>query len=129
MTIIMTAIRCVRAGEMIGGGCTLGLCECCAVLICFAVFCVVFPHHPPLLPALCVTKQVDQGGMTGRGMEQMYALGEFLRARYVAPGFLSPHYSETEVYFRASGATRCMQSAQAVGFALYPQGTAPPGMS
>ncbi len=85
------------------------------------------------------TASVDYGGMTGRGMTQMVELGRFIRRQYMTAAtaadatepvpLLTSKYSESEVYFRASGATRCMQSAQCVGYGMYPPTSAPPGTS
>jgi len=66
-------------------------------------------------------------GVTGRGMLQLYQLGQYTRQRYVDSGFLLPYYSNEQMYIRAVGEDRTLQSAVAWGQALYPAGHAPVG--
>lgn len=71
--------------------------------------------------------------LTEIGMRQMLAVGEHLRKVYVEEKkFLSPslngvNHTHFETYFRSDAATRCSQSATALGYGLYPDGTGPPG--
>lgn len=76
--------------------------------------------------------------LTEIGMNQLQAVGEHVRHTYMADepqheeAFLSRslngvNHSHFETYFRADAATRCSQSATAVGYGLYPDGTGPPG--
>uniref|UniRef100_K3WPM1 Acid phosphatase n=1 Tax=Globisporangium ultimum (strain ATCC 200006 / CBS 805.95 / DAOM BR144) TaxID=431595 RepID=K3WPM1_GLOUD len=71
--------------------------------------------------------------LTEIGMRQMLAAGEYVRKVYVEEkGFLSPslngvNHTHFEAYFRADAATRCHQSATALGYGLYPDGTGPKG--
>ncbi|TYZ62543.1 hypothetical protein PybrP1_009663 [[Pythium] brassicae (nom. inval.)] len=71
--------------------------------------------------------------LTEVGMRQMLAAGEHLRAvyvdekRFLAPSFNGVNNSHFETYFRADAATRCSQSATALGYGLYPDGTGPHG--
>uniref|UniRef100_M4B6P3 Uncharacterized protein n=1 Tax=Hyaloperonospora arabidopsidis (strain Emoy2) TaxID=559515 RepID=M4B6P3_HYAAE len=71
-------------------------------------------------------------------MKQLQAVGEHVRRTYMADepshheAFLSRslngvNHSHFETYFRADAATRCSQSATAVGYGLYPDGTGPLG--
>ena len=66
-------------------------------------------------------------GVTGRGMHQLYQLGEYSREQYVDSGFLRPYYSNEEMYIRAVGEDRTLQSAVAWGQGLYPAGHGPVG--
>ena len=66
-------------------------------------------------------------GVTGRGMLQLYQLGQYTKERYVDSGFLLPYYSNEQMYIRAVGEDRTLQSAVAWGQALYPAGHAPFG--
>ena len=66
-------------------------------------------------------------GVTGRGMLQLYQLGQYTKERYVESGFLLPYYSNEQMYIRAVGEDRTLQSAVAWGQALYPAGHAPVG--
>ena len=66
-------------------------------------------------------------GVTGRGMHEMLQLGEYTREEYVDSGFLKPYYSNDEMYIRAVGEDRTLQSAVAWGQGLYPAGHAPLG--
>ena len=66
-------------------------------------------------------------GVTGRGMLQLYQLGQYTKQRYVDSGFLLPYYSNEQMYIRAVGEDRTLQSAVAWGQALYPAGHAPVG--
>ena len=58
-------------------------------------------------------------------MLQLYQLGEYTKQRYVDTGFLLPYYSNEQMYIRAVGEDRTLQSAVAWGQALYPAGHAP----
>ena len=66
-------------------------------------------------------------GVTGRGMLQLYQLGAYTKKRYVDSGFLLPYYSNEQMYIRAVGEDRTLQSAVAWGQALYPAGSAAVG--
>ncbi|KAF4318832.1 hypothetical protein BBO99_00007114 [Phytophthora kernoviae] len=76
--------------------------------------------------------------LTEIGMNQLQAVGEHVRHTYMVDepqheeAFLSRslngvNHSHFETYFRADAATRCSQSATAVGYGLYPDGTGPRG--
>ncbi|KAF1795315.1 Histidine phosphatase superfamily [Phytophthora cactorum] len=76
--------------------------------------------------------------LTEIGMKQLQAVGEHIRHTYMVDepqheeAFLSRslngvNHSHFEAYFRADAATRCSQSATAVGYGLYPDGTGPNG--
>lgn len=71
--------------------------------------------------------------LTEVGMRQMLAAGEYIRKvyveekRFLSPSFNGVNHSHFETYFRADAATRCSQSATALGYGLYPDGTGPPG--
>ncbi|KAH7479327.1 Lysosomal acid phosphatase [Phytophthora ramorum] len=76
--------------------------------------------------------------LTEVGMKQLQAVGEHVRHTYMVDesqheeAFLSRslngiNHSHFETYFRADAATRCSQSATAVGYGLYPDGTGPRG--
>lgn len=72
--------------------------------------------------------------LTERGMQQLEAMGGHIRDVYVTEkGFLSPSFNgrgdelHFESYFRADAANRCGQSAVALGYGLYPDGTGPKG--
>ena len=66
-------------------------------------------------------------GVTGRGMHQLLQLGEYTREQYVDTGFLKRYYSNEEMYIRAVGEDRTLQSAVAWGHGLYPAGHGPVG--
>ncbi|KAF1789066.1 Histidine phosphatase superfamily [Phytophthora cactorum] len=64
----------------------------------------------------------------------MEKVGDHIREVYVnEKGFLSPIFNgpeddpHFEGYFRADTANRCCQSAVAMGYGLYPEGTGPDG--
>ncbi|KAG3207283.1 hypothetical protein PC129_g21505 [Phytophthora cactorum] len=64
----------------------------------------------------------------------MEKVGDHIREVYVnEKGFLSPTFNgpeddpHFEGYFRADTANRCCQSAVAMGYGLYPEGTGPDG--
>jgi hypothetical protein len=76
--------------------------------------------------------------LTEIGMNQLQAVGEHVRHTYMVDepqheeAFLSRslngvNHSHFETYFRADAATRCSQSATALGYGLYPDGTGPHG--
>lgn len=72
--------------------------------------------------------------LTERGMQQLEATGKHIREVYVdQKGFLSSSFNgrgdelHFESYFRADAANRCGQSAIALGYGLYPDGTGPAG--
>lgn len=76
--------------------------------------------------------------LTEIGMNQLLAVGEHIRQTYMVDepqheeAFLSHslngvNHSHFETYFRADAATRCGQSATALGYGLYPDGTGPRG--
>ncbi|CEG35656.1 hypothetical protein L916_10948 [Plasmopara halstedii] len=76
--------------------------------------------------------------LTEIGMNQLLAVGEHIRRTYMVDeleheeAFLSRslngvNHSHFETYFRADAATRCAQSATALGYGLYPDGTGPHG--
>lgn len=71
--------------------------------------------------------------LTEVGMAQLLAVGQHVRDVYVnETGFLAPtlggeHHKHFQTYFRADAATRCSQSAVALGLGLYPDGTGPGG--
>lgn len=71
--------------------------------------------------------------LTEVGMAQLLAVGQHVRDVYVSDEqFLAPtlggaHHTHFETYFRADAATRCSQSAVALGLGLYPDGTGPGG--
>ncbi|CAH0477193.1 unnamed protein product [Peronospora belbahrii] len=76
--------------------------------------------------------------LTEIGMKQMQIMGEHIRHTYMVDelvheeDFLSRslngvNHSHFETYFRADAATRCSQSAAAMGYGLYPDGTGPQG--
>lgn len=66
-------------------------------------------------------------GLTGTGQKELYALGVFTRQTYMErayPHFLSSFFNDEEVYFRAVGEDRTIQSAICMGQGMYPKGTA-----
>ncbi|KAL0589591.1 hypothetical protein ABG067_002140 [Albugo candida] len=69
--------------------------------------------------------------LTERGMKQLQQAGEHIREVYVNQkrflnvSFNGPHHQHFETYFRADAATRCGQSAAALGYGLYPDGSGP----
>ncbi|DBA02874.1 TPA: hypothetical protein N0F65_005901, partial [Lagenidium giganteum] len=71
--------------------------------------------------------------LTEYGMHQLLAVGKHIRDVYVKEkGFLSEtfngvNHTHFETYFRSDAATRCSQSATALGYGLYPDGTGPKG--
>ncbi|GLD94906.1 hypothetical protein PINS_up020773 [Pythium insidiosum] len=66
-------------------------------------------------------------------MQQLVAVGEHIRKVYVdemkflSPSFNGVNHTHFESYFRSDAATRCSQSATALGYGLYPDGTGPEG--
>ncbi|TMW68809.1 hypothetical protein Poli38472_006277 [Pythium oligandrum] len=71
--------------------------------------------------------------LTEFGMQQLVAVGEHIRKVYVeekkflSSTFNGVKHAHFETYFRSDAATRCSQSATAVGYGLYPDGTGPKG--
>jgi prostatic aicd phosphatase len=71
--------------------------------------------------------------LTEFGMMQLLQAGEHIRDVYVdKKSFLSSSLNgdnnfHLESYFRSDAATRCSQSATALGYGLYPDGTGPKG--
>ncbi|KDO29415.1 hypothetical protein SPRG_05952 [Saprolegnia parasitica CBS 223.65] len=71
--------------------------------------------------------------LTEYGMEQLRRAGDHIRAEYVhkakflSPSINGPDHFHFESYFRADSADRCGQSAIAMGYGLYPDGTGPKG--
>nr|CCA22367.1 conserved hypothetical protein [Albugo laibachii Nc14] len=71
--------------------------------------------------------------LTERGMEQLQQAGEHIRdiyvkrKRFLNVSFNGPNHQHFETYFRADAATRCGQSAAALGYGLYPDGSGPGG--
>ena len=66
-------------------------------------------------------------GLTGTGQKELYALGVFTRQTYIErayPHFVSSFFNDEEVYFRAVGEDRTIQSAVCMGQGMYPEGTA-----
>eukprot|EP00752_Nemacystus_decipiens_P006639 g5969.t1 len=76
---------------------------------------------------------VPPGQLTENGMEQGLKLGTFLRETYVErTGFLPATLgnggdSSFSSKFMSDSAERCLQTAQAMGMGLFPNGTGPPG--
>jgi hypothetical protein len=87
------------------------------------------PNNLPNMEAY----EVPPEQLTERGMEQLEATGRHIRDVYVTQkGFLASSFNgrsheHFEAYFRADAANRCGQSAMALGFGLYPDGTGPKG--
>ncbi|TDH64967.1 uncharacterized protein CCR75_006071 [Bremia lactucae] len=84
--------------------------------------------------------EVPPTQLTEIGMNQLLSVGEHVRIMYMVDelhhkeAFLSRslngvNNSHFETYFRADAATRCSQSAAALGYGLYPDGTGPRGFS
>ncbi|OQR82222.1 hypothetical protein THRCLA_11038 [Thraustotheca clavata] len=71
--------------------------------------------------------------LTENGMKQLRSAGQHVRAEYVdklkflSPTINGPEHVHFESYFRADSADRCGQSAIAMGYGLYPDGTGPHG--
>ncbi|KAJ0399039.1 hypothetical protein P43SY_006910 [Pythium insidiosum] len=71
--------------------------------------------------------------LTEFGMQQLVAVGEHIRKVYVeekkflSPTFNGVNHTHFESYFRSDAATRCSQSATALAYGLYPDGTGPEG--
>jgi len=68
---------------------------------------------------------ITLSGMTGRGMQQLYDLGIYTYERYTKTGFLSHNYLQSEIYNRAVGSERTLQSAVVWANALYPKSSRP----
>lgn len=82
--------------------------------------------------ALYGSLRITLAGLTGTGMRELFALGVFARQQYMErtyPGFISKYFNDQEVYFRAVGEDRTIQSAVAMAQAMYPAGSAPVGYS
>ncbi|CAI5704732.1 unnamed protein product [Peronospora effusa] len=95
---------------------------------------IMCPHNKANLDAY----KVPLKQLTENGMKQMQAVGEHIRLTYMVDeplhedAFLSRsfngvNHSHFETYFRSDAATRCSQSAAAVAYGLYPDGTGPQG--
>jgi hypothetical protein len=71
--------------------------------------------------------------LTEVGMAQLLAVGEHVRQvygeqhKFLSPTLNGARHAHLETYFRSDAAVRCAQSAVALGFGLYPDGTGPPG--
>ena len=82
--------------------------------------------------ALYSSLRITLAGLTGTGMRELFALGVFARQQYMErtyPGFLSKYFNDAEIYFRAVGEDRTIQSAVAMAQAMFPAGSAPVGYS
>lgn len=98
----------------------------------------------PSVEALCPTQSdnmkfynVPYAYLTSAGMSQMESLGKHIRQIYVhekrllSPSLSDSHTNSTfkpskyEIYVHADAAPRCAQSALAMGYGLYPDGTGP----
>lgn len=64
----------------------------------------------------------EPGWLTKIGMQQQYALGGYLRRRYVDTGFLSQDYKNSEVKIYSSEKDRCLMSAYCNLAGLFPAG-------
>jgi len=79
--------------------------------------------------------RISLAGLTGTGMRELYALGVWARQAYIhrigagkdAKPFLSSYFNDEEVYFRAVGEDRTIQSAVVMGQAMYPAGSSAVG--
>ena len=60
------------------------------------------------------------GQLTVEGMQQQYALGEFIKKTYVASDYLPSPYNRTNVYIRSSDVDRTIMSAQTQLSAVFP---------
>lgn len=71
------------------------------------------------------------GELTATGMNQLFTLGQQLRAKYigpqatVSPNFLSTDFVPTEYRVRSTDYNRTLMSAQSLLYGLYPLGTGP----
>lgn len=67
-----------------------------------------------------------KGELTPVGMRQHFALGQVLRKEYIDElGFLSPNYTESEIYVYSTNVNRTIISALSQLYGLYPIGTGP----
>lgn len=93
----------------------------------------VVEHICPTNAGNLLAYKVPLEQLTEIGMHQMLAAGEYVRKVYVedkkflSPSFNGVNHSHFETYFRTDAATRCSQSATALGYGLYPDGTGPKG--
>lgn len=74
--------------------------------------------------------RISLAGLTGQGMKELYELGQHAREVYIEnmhPGFLADYFDNSQVYFRAVGEDRTIQSAVAMSQSMYPAGTAARG--
>jgi len=74
-----------------------------------------YPNDPYKAPSHW---PVGFGQLTSRGKMEQFKLGEWIRSRY--QGFLSPDYTEEEVYIRSTDVDRTLMSASANLAGLYP---------
>eukprot|EP00770_Monocercomonoides_exilis_P014662 MONOS_14607.2-p1 / transcript=MONOS_14607.2 / gene=MONOS_14607 / organism=Monocercomonoides_exilis_PA203 / gene_product=Lysosomal acid phosphatase / transcript_product=Lysosomal acid phosphatase / location=Mono_scaffold01034:16399-18061(-) / protein_length=415 / sequence_SO=supercontig / SO=protein_coding / is_pseudo=false len=65
-----------------------------------------------------LTQWAQNGVLTERGMEQLYVLGQTLRAHYGA--FLPAEYSGSAVHVRSSDVERCLMSTWSLHAGLFP---------
>lgn len=91
----------------------------------------------PVVDSLCPSERpnlsrysdmrLTLAGLTGTGQRELYALGVFARQTYMErgyPGFLPTFFNDEQVYFRAVGEERTIQSAVCMGHGMYPAGSA-----
>ena len=60
------------------------------------------------------------GQLTVKGMQQQYALGEFIKKTYVTSKYLPSPYNRTDLYIRSTDVDRTIMSAQAQLSAVFP---------
>ena len=71
---------------------------------------------------------VAPGGLTGKGMQELFEMGKFVRARYIHEYKLLPEsYHQPHLRCQAVATDRTLQSAAAWGQGLYPAGSSPSG--
>ena len=71
---------------------------------------------------------VDLNQLTGRGVEQMFDIGQELRQRYLLPGTtqirgIDSTFHPDQYFFRSSDIDRALTSASALATGLFPPGT------
>ncbi len=85
---------------------------------------VISPKYTP--PKVKAEWPMGFKQLTAVGMQQLYAEGQALRAKYVDDlKLVSDRYHVSEVFVRASNTDRALQSAQILSLGLFPLGTGP----
>lgn len=85
------------------------------------------PNYRPNFDSYLQLMHIQPGGLTPKGMQTLYDLGEFTRKRYIEKTqLLEERYTSVDIRVQAVDAERTLQSAEIWGDAMYPQNSGSP---